>query len=57
MMMSALLAKKLANDSLNLEVFYSFIAHNYPRFMEGYGVWEKNVKLKEGTLDLSKIKE
>ncbi len=40
MMMTALLAKKLSTDEITIRVFYGFLTHNYPRFMEPYAKWE-----------------
>jgi hypothetical protein len=36
MMMSALLSKKVSTDENQVNVFYAFLAHNYPRFMDSY---------------------
>lgn len=44
-MMTALLVKKYANDDYTMQVYYSFLNHNYYKFMESYKIWEQVTKL------------
>lgn len=57
MMMTALLAKKLANDAALIRVFYAFLTHNYPRFMEPYAHWESYTQLSDDCLSMPSLKE
>lgn len=55
MMMTALLAKKFTNDEQTIQVFYSFLNHNYPKFMESYKIWKRITKMSDEVLTFEKI--
>jgi hypothetical protein len=55
MMMTALLAKKHSNDDSTIKVYYAFLNHNYPKFMESYKVWESYLRLAPETISIDKI--
>ncbi len=57
MMMSALLAKKVATDEDEVKVFYAFLQHNYPRFMENYFLWEESILQEDINFSMSKMQE
>lgn len=44
-MMTALQAKKFANEEALLKIFYTFLNHNYPKFMESFKVWEQMMRI------------
>eukprot|EP00347_Sterkiella_histriomuscorum_P006636 403352014 len=56
-MMTALLAKKYSNDENVLQVYYSFLNHNYPKFMESYKVWESITRITPESITVDKINE
>lgn len=55
--MTALLAKKLTNDETHIQIFYAFLTHNYPKFMESYRIWEHHTRMNETTLSLDKFNQ
>lgn len=52
--MTALMAKKLTSGEKEVRVFYTFLQHNYEKFMESYFEWEKTLDIEEYTLNITK---
>jgi len=55
MMMTALLAKKYSNDENIIQIYYAFLNHNYPKFMDSYKVWEQFVRITPEHITVDKI--
>lgn len=53
--MTALLVKKYANDENTMQVYYSFLNHNYHKFMDSYKIWEQVTKLPNDLFSIEQI--
>lgn len=53
--MTALLTKKLTSEEDDIKVYEVFLAHNYPRFMGNYYLWEECTLIQDENINHSNL--
>jgi hypothetical protein len=57
LMMTALLAKSFTTEKPQIDVFKSFLGHNYPIFMQSFTEWEDMMQISADSITLVKVNE